>query len=117
MSPAVYDIARTREAGRPVLMSLPDLITWIVTDHRAMVETAAKLALSYVTGAPPHSGSDIGARMAVRLSMGMSVERAASREYAYRWNLALGQWVNHAESRSRARGVTGAWPAPHLIGQ
>lgn len=55
-------------------------------------------------------------RLCMRIHGGMTTEQAAAREYAYRWHLPLNQWVNHVESRSRSRPVTGAWPVPHLIG-
>lgn len=72
-------------------------------------------------------------RLALRIHRGATVEQAAAKEYAYRWSLPLRQWINYAETDSRAdrahrlahRRITGraapcrmggAWPVPHLIG-
>ena len=63
-----------------------------------------------------NSGSGSEIRVAWRMYHGDTLEEAAAAEYAYRWHLPLNQWVNHAESRSRSKPVTGAWPVPHLIG-
>jgi hypothetical protein len=63
-----------------------------------------------------NSGSDSMVRVCWRMFHGATLEEAAAAEYVYRWTLPLNQWVNHAEAKSRAKPVTGAWPVPHLIG-
>lgn len=65
---------------------------------------------------PRMPGADTITRLAYRIHLGMTVQEAAAREYCYRWHLPLNQWVNHAQARSKARRITGAWPVPHLIG-
>jgi hypothetical protein len=88
------------------------------------VEAAAVAALALVRGyccAPmPHiPGCDTPIRLGIRIHLGMSVERAAAREYAYRWHLFLEAWINHTETRSRSRFDHGPviYPAPHPLGQ
>ena len=63
-----------------------------------------------------NSGSSALVRICWRMACGMSRDGAAAQEYIYRWHLPLNQWVNHAEAKSRAKPITGAWPVPHLIG-
>ena len=82
----------------------------------AKAREAFALLHAYSDNAPRLPGCGTVERMAVRIHSGWSVEQTAAREYAYRWHLPLGQWVNHAESRSRSRQCCGEWPVPHLIG-
>lgn len=85
--------------------------------HQSAAEDALKLFRSYCSQPMRRiPGMDTVLRIAVRINAGNSIEQAGAREYAYRWHLALNQWINHAESRSRSRPVTGAWQAPHIIG-
>lgn len=88
------------------------------------VRTSAKAALGLFQGyctqpLPRIPGCDTGVRLAIRIDRGMSAEEAAAREYAYRWQLFLGAWTNHVESRSRSRFIHSAmcFPAPHILGQ
>jgi hypothetical protein len=88
------------------------------------VETGAAAALALVrrycsTPLPRIPGCDTLIRLGIRLHLGMSVERAAGREYAYRWHLFLDAWINHTETRSRSRFDHGPviYPAPHPLGQ
>jgi hypothetical protein len=68
---------------------------------------------------PRIPGIDTRLRLAIRIYLGMSIERAAAREYRYRWHLFLGAWINHIEARGRVRFISGAmcYPAPQLLGQ
>ena len=109
-----------RTAGRPLTliemarsaMSQPDVC------ERATI--ALGLFHSYCAQPMPRiPGCDTGLRIAIRIDRGMDTEKAAAREYAYRWRLFLDGWINHAQSRSASRHIHRAMchPAPHLLGQ
>jgi hypothetical protein len=87
------------------------------------VEAAAATTLALVRGycttpLPRIPGCDTLIRLGIRIHLGMSVERAAAREYAYRWHLFLDAWINHSETRARSRFAHGPviYPAPHPLG-
>lgn len=87
------------------------------------VAAAATAALALVRGyfstsLPRMPGCDTLVRLGIRIHLRMTVERAAAREYAYRWHLFLETWINHTETRSRSRFDHGPviYPAPHLLG-
>lgn len=82
----------------------------------ALARDAQKLVASYMGATPRLPGCGTLERLCVRIADGMTMEEAAAREYVYRWQLPLNQWVNHAEAKARSYPVTGAWPVPHCIG-
>ena len=85
-------------------------------------KASAALALfrSYCSAPPPRiPGCGTLTRLGIRVHLGMTIERAAAREYSYRWHLFLDAWINHTETRSRSRFDHGPviYPAPHTLGQ
>lgn len=86
----------------------------------AHAQAALALFRGYCNTSPPRiPGCDTLIRLGIRIHLGMSVERAAAREFAYRWHLFLDAWINHTETRARSRFEHGPviYPAPHLLGQ
>ena len=85
----------------------------------AAATTSLELVRGYCTGPLARiPGCDTLIRLGIRIHLGMTVEQAAAREYAYRWHLFLDAWVNHTETRSRSRFAHGPliYLAPHPLG-
>jgi hypothetical protein len=114
----ISDIAESREAGRPIRMSFPRLLAWIGAVRAADIKTACGLAASWMQPLPPTGGATMVVRMAERFAHGASIERAAAREYLYRWRLTLerpapARAVNGLLARTYSEGIFGV---PHTLG-
>jgi hypothetical protein len=89
--PDACDVARSREYGRPIGLTRLDALRYAAIDHRAAIADACARARGFMPSALPHvPGATMAVRMAERIGLaGLSPERAAAREYVYRWTLAL----------------------------
>lgn len=89
--PDASDIARSRELGRPIRLTRLDALRYAAEDHRAAILDACERARAFMAADLPRvPGASMDWRMAERIGLaGMTPERAAAREYAYRWALAL----------------------------
>lgn len=110
------DIAATRQAGRPIRMTLPTLLRWITEVYPDRV-AAARDAFRQMAAPLPHTGGgDTGSRLAHRLAMGATPDQAAAREYLYRWCLALDSHANAVRPGPAFRWTGGAFGVPHALG-
>lgn len=105
----------------PHALTLIEMARSATANPAAIAGATAALALFRswcVQSMPRIPGCDTALRLAIRIDRGMTIEQAAAREYGYRWQLFLNAWINHGESRSRARFVRAAmiYPAPQLLG-
>jgi hypothetical protein len=120
------DIARSRELGRPVRLTLIDALRYAYEDHDSAIREAAALYLAMRPHPMPYvHGSGVSTRMAHRLICGYTIEQAAAREYVYRWSLTLDAWANTVsaeirdirfDGRSRQRWTGGAFGVMHTLG-
>ena len=94
-------------------MSFVEQVRQAYALHNLSAEYAYALYKSYCGGhVPPRvPGMDTILRLAIRIAVGNTAERAAAREYVYRWNLAIKPFDQCERSASPIFGT------PHTIGQ
>jgi hypothetical protein len=112
-------IAAAATPTRPPTLHAMAYAAFAVPGVAAEAQAALTRFRSFCSTPPPRiPGCDTLIRLGIRIHLGMNVERAAAREYAYRWHLFLDAWINHTETRSRSRFDHGPviYPAPHPLG-